>query len=244
EPVPAAQRTPDMVRLLARARASAEVAQAAEAARGPVGFEGRNRLLAIAARPDPTGTMAAEVVRAFGGLRDRAGAEEAARVALAANRQLQPAGRLAIAAALLEAGRPEAAQSLLAAAAASGNLTPEQRRQVASLQSGIAVRAADQANDAGDQAAGFERLRPALQRDPSDPAANLALARLYTGARRPAEAVRVAETVLARDPGNLDARAAVVEAAIGAGDLPRAESALAEGRAMAPQEPRLLLLEA
>ncbi|MCO6420056.1 tetratricopeptide repeat protein, partial [Siccirubricoccus sp. KC 17139] len=55
EPVPAAQRTPDMVRLLARARASAEVAQAAEAARGPVGFEGRNRLLAIAARPDPTG---------------------------------------------------------------------------------------------------------------------------------------------------------------------------------------------
>ncbi|WP_149537184.1 cellulose biosynthesis protein BcsC [Siccirubricoccus phaeus] len=243
EQVPAAQRTPDMVRLLARARASAEVALAAEAARGALGYEGRNRLLAIAARPDPSGTMAAEVVRAFGRLRDRPGADEAARVALAANRQLQPAGRLAIAAALVEAGRPEAAQSLLAAAG-GGNLTAEQRRQVAALQSGIAVRAADLANEAGDQAAGFEQLRPALERDPADPAANLALARLYTGANRSAEAVRVAETVLARDPGNLEARAAVVEAAIAAGNLRRAEAVLTEGRAAAPQEPRLLLLEA
>lgn len=242
EGIPAGQRSPDMVRLLARARASAEVALAAESARAG-GFEGRNRLLAIAARQDASGTLAAAVVRAFGTLRDGVGAEEAARVALAANRQLTPSGRLALAGALLEAGRPGAAQSLLATVP-TGTLTPEQRRQVASLQSGIAIRASDLANEAGDQAAGFERLRPALERDPTDPAANLALARLYTGARRSAEAVRIAETVLARDPANFEARAAVVEAAIAGGDLRRAEAALAEGRLAAPNEPRLLLLEA
>lgn len=54
----------------------------------------------------------------------------------------------------------------------------------------------------------------------------------------------VAEAVLARDPRNLDARTAVVEAAIAARDFRRAEAAVAEARALAPQEPRVLLLEA
>lgn len=242
--VPARSRNADMNRLLARARTAAEVAAAAEAARGPGGFEGRNRLLALAARPDPTGAVAAQVVRAFGTLRDPRGAEEAARVALAANRQFAPSARLGLAAALLEADRPDAAGALLGALDADGRLGAEERRQVAALRSGIAVRASDRLNEQGDQAAGFERLRPVLAGNPQDPAANLALARLYGGARQPAEAARVAEAVLARDPHNIEARAALVDAAIAGRDIRRAEGLAAEGRALAPREPRALVLEA
>ena len=245
EAVPARQRNADMDRLLARARTAMEVAAAVAAARGAGGFEARNRLLTLAGRRDASGALAARVVRAFGAMRDAQGAEEAARVALVANPQIQPGGRLAIAAALLEAGRPEAAQGVLAPLEAAGaRLAAEERRQLAELRSGIAVRNSDRLNERGEQAAAFDQLRPVLARDPQHAPANLALARLYQGAGRPAEAVRIAETVLMRDPRNLDARATVVEAAIAAGDFRRAEAELAEARALAPTEPRVLLLEA
>jgi len=243
EAIPTRLRTTDMDRLLARTRSRAEVAAAAQAARSG-GFEGRNRLLTLAARQDASGALAAAVVRAFGTLRDPQGADEAARIALTANRQLQPTGRLAIAAALLEAGRPETAQALLGPLETDMRLSAEERRQLAALQSGIAIRSADRLNEQGDQAGAFEQLRPVLARNPQDVPANLALARLYQGARRPDEAVRIAEAVLARDPRNLDARTTVVEAAIAARDFRRAEAVVAEARALAPHEPRVLLLEA
>ncbi|HZF74919.1 MAG TPA: cellulose synthase subunit BcsC-related outer membrane protein [Acetobacteraceae bacterium] len=244
ERVPARNRNADMARLLARARGEGEVATAAASLRGPGSFEARNRLLGIAARPDTSGAQAAAVVRAFGTVGDAQGAEEAARVALVRNPTFQPGARLAIAAALLEAGSTEFAQSMLAAAEADPRLGTEERQRLASLQSGIAIRASDRANEGGDQAAGFDRLRPILLRNPQDAPANLALARLYQGARQPAEAARVAEAVLARDPRNLDARATVVDAALAAGDTRRAEAALGEARTLAPREPRLLVLEA
>jgi Tfp pilus assembly protein PilF len=209
-----------------------------------MGFEGRNRLFAIAARQDASGATGAAVVRAFATAQDGAAADEAARIATTANRQMTAAGRLAIAGALLEAGRADAAQAMLASAEAGGRLGPEERRQADALRTGIAVRASDQLNEQGDQAAGFERLRPALARTPADPSANLALARLHQGARQPQEALRIAEAVLLRDPRNMEARAAVMDAAIAARDIRRAEAMLAEARAAAPQDPRVLLLEA
>jgi tetratricopeptide (TPR) repeat protein len=239
--VPPARRSPDMARLAARTRVAAEVEEAAASAGG---FEGRQRLLALAARQDPTGATAASVVRAFGRLNDPRGAEEAARVALAVNRAPGAAARLAIAGALLEAGQEQMAASLARGLEADAALTPDARRQADALLAGVAVRAADRANEAGDQAAGFDRLRPVLARAPDDPAANLALARLYEGARRPAQAVAIAESVLARDPRNLDARAGAVEAAIAARDWRRAETLVDEARVLAPNEARVSLMEA
>jgi len=238
--IPPAQRSPDMARLAQRMRAVAEVEQAAALG----GFEGRQRLLALAARQDASGATAAAVIRGFARLSDPRGAEEAARVALAVNRALSADARLAIAGALLAAGAESQAAAIAAGLQNDPSLTPDARRQAAALLTGAAVRASDRANEAGDQAAGFERLRPVLAAAPEDPDANLALARLYQGAGRPAEAQRIVEAVLARNPRNLDARAAAVEAAIAARDWRRAEALVEEGRALAPNEARISLMQA
>ena len=238
--VPPGRRSPDMARLAQRSRIAAEVEQAAAIG----GFEGRQRLLALAARQDATGATAASVLRAFGRMGDARGAEEAARVALAVNRTPSATARLAVASALLEAGQEAQAQAMAQGLENDPSLTPDARRQASALLAGSAVRASDRANEAGDQAAGFDRLRPVLARAPDDPAANLALARLYTGARQPAEAQRIAEAILARDPRNIDARAGAVDAAIAARDWRRAEVLVEEGRALAPNEARISLMQA
>jgi len=236
--VPPARRSPDMARLASRTRVAAEVEQAAALG----GFAGRQRLLALAARPDPTGAAPAAVIRAFGAAGDARGAEEAGRVALAVNRTPAPSARLAIAGALLSAGLEGQAAALVRGLEAAGDA--ETRRQANAVLAGVAVRASDRANEAGDQAAGFESLRPVLEAAPDNEAANLALARLYQGAGRPAEAQERAETVLARDPRNIDARAAAVEAAIAARQWRRAEDLIEEGRLIAPNEARVSLMQA
>ncbi|MDO9502624.1 cellulose synthase subunit BcsC-related outer membrane protein, partial [Falsiroseomonas sp.] len=238
--IPANRRSADMSRLATRIRSQRDVA-AAVALMAASPLDGRTRLLTIAARPDPTGSTAAAVIRAFGEAGDRPGAGEAGRVAAIANRTQIPA-RVAIAGALLSAGL-EAEAVALAAEIEAGGVSAEAQRDLAALRGGAAIRAADRLNEAGDQAGAFERLRPALASG-SDPAAQLALARLYITARQPAEALRIAETLLARDPRNVETRRATIEAAIAAGDRQRAAQLLAEGRSAMPGDARMLLLEA
>ncbi|HEY8613142.1 MAG TPA: cellulose synthase subunit BcsC-related outer membrane protein [Roseomonas sp.] len=240
--VPPNRRSPDMSRLAARIRGQREV-QSAAALLPLSPIEGRSRLLTLAARPDPTGSTAVAVIRAFGEAGDRAGAAEAARVAIANRSATGATARIAIAGALLSAGL-EAEAVALAAEADTTTATAEQRRDLASIRAGAAIRAADRLNEAGDQADAFERLRPVLSSDPGNQDANLALSRLYLGARRPEEALRVAEAVLVRDPRNLDARRSAIEAALAAGDRQRAEGLLAAAQATHSRDSRVALLEA
>ncbi|TCH97531.1 tetratricopeptide repeat protein [Roseococcus sp. SYP-B2431] len=239
--IPPTSRSRDMSQLQARIRTQRDVSRAA-AMMASNRAEARTQLLTIAARPDPSGATAAAVIRAFGDANERFGAAEAARVGEAANRGGAPV-RIAIAGALLGAGL-EAEALALADQADAGTLTPEQRRDVASLRAGIAVRASDRLNDEGRQAQAFERLRPALERDPGNVDANLALARLYQGAREPAEALRIAEGVLARSPRNFDARQGAVSAALALRQRSKAEQLLAEGREFFPNDSRIALMEA
>ncbi|PZW40065.1 tetratricopeptide repeat protein [Humitalea rosea] len=240
--IPPGRRSADMARLSARTRTQRDVAQAV--ARLPLaGPEGRQGLLNIAARPDPTGATGAAVIRALGEAGDGPGAAEAARVAQAANRNAGPTARLALASALLGAGQDGEAMAL-AGVLDGMPLSNDQRRDVAALRAGIAIRAADQLNEAGEQAQAFERLRPVLTSEPDNPEARLALARLYQGARRPADALRVAEALLARDPRNLAARQSAIEAAVAMGDRRRAEALLAEAQTLAPRDSRVALLDA
>jgi len=240
--IPPAARSRDMSQLQARIRAQRDVDRAASMLASNRA-EARTQLLTIAARPDPSGVTAAAVIRAFGAADDRFGAAEAARVAEAANRTAGPSARIAIAGALLTAGLDAEAVALIDRADA-GPLTPEQRRDVASLRAGIAVTASDRLNEEGRQAQAFERLRPTLERDPDNVDANLALARLYQGSREPAEALRIAEGVLARNPRNLEARQGAVSAAISLRERSRAEQLLADGRQYYPNDSRISLMEA
>ncbi len=237
--IPLQRRTVDMARLSARVRTQAEVARAA-ALLSTAPADARQRLLALASRPDPSGGTAADVIRALGDAGDQAGAVTAAHVAEMTNRSI-PA-RLAIAGALLAVGQ-EAEGAALASQIDEASLTSVQRRDISALRTGGAVRASDRLNEAGDQAAAFERLRPALASG-TGPDAELALARLYQGARQPGEAMRISNAVLARDPRNWDARRGAVDAAIAAGDRGQAEVLAAEGRVMAPTDSRATFLSA
>ncbi|MFC0409477.1 cellulose biosynthesis protein BcsC [Roseomonas elaeocarpi] len=244
ERIPVRLRTADASRLLRTAQTEREIAAAAEPLRYGRPDLARQRLLQIATRPDPTGDAAAQAVRVLGNAGDRQGAAEVARVALATNRAAGPGARIALAGAMLEAGLAADAAPILSAASADPRLSADDRRQLAGLQTGFAIRSSDQLNEAGDQAAAYDRLAPALRANPQDPAANLALARLYQGARQPEQAQQIAEAVLQRDPRNADARLAAANAAVAARDSSRAEQLLAEGRALTPNDPRISILEA
>jgi len=243
--IPPGARTADMTRLAARSRGNAEVDAAASELAGGSLFAARQRLLGIAARQDPSGSQAAAVIRAFGRANDPRGADEAYRVATAANRGgLSTTARLTLASAMLEAGLDQQALALGREIARDPRASAEDRRQAEGLSTGVAIRSADRLNRAGDQAGGFDALRPVLTQNPNDPAANAALARLYQGARRPVEAAQVAETVLTRDPRNLDARQVAIDAALQSRDFRRAEALVAEARTLAPSEARVSIMEA
>ncbi|MFC4167392.1 cellulose biosynthesis protein BcsC [Teichococcus aestuarii] len=244
ERIPDRLRSADQTRLLRGVRIQQQVAAAAEPAQYGQPEEARRRLMALAARPDPSGETPRLVVEALAGLGDTRGAAEAARVALAVNRAAPPSGRIALANALLEGGLEADANQLALQLAQDPRLTADERRQLAGLQAGVAIRASDKLNEQGNQAAAYDRLVPALRQDPQNAQANLALARLYQGAREPREAQRIAEAVLLRDPRNLDARAGAIDAALALGQNARAEALLTDGRAMAPNDPRLTMLEA
>ncbi|NKC30966.1 cellulose biosynthesis protein BcsC [Falsiroseomonas selenitidurans] len=241
--IPARARNADQNRLLASARVQAEVQSAVGLARAGRRAEARQRLIAIAGRRDPTGEAGPAAVRALTTLNDTRGAQEAARMYAIAARGQAPAAQLAAATALLEAGLNQEAANT-AAAIDAGRLTADQRRQANSISAGLSIRASDQLNQAGNQAAAFDALLPTLRQNPENPAANLALARLYQGARDPEQAGRIAEAVLSRNPRDTDARQAAMDAAIANRDWSRAEALLSEGRALMPNDPRIPLLEA
>ncbi|WP_431271075.1 cellulose synthase subunit BcsC-related outer membrane protein [Dankookia sp. P2] len=242
--IPAKQRSADMNRQLARSRVASEVDRAVSTWRMGARAEGRAALVAIAARPDPTGGAGALAVRALGTLGDPQGAAEAGRAAVSANANAPATARLAIAGALLAAGAEREAMQIARTVESQPGLSAEDRRQAAALQAGFAIRTADKLNEQGNQAAAYEALAPVLGRDPTNPQANLALARLYQGARQPDQAAQVAEAVLRGDPRSMDARMAAVDAAVAQRDWGRAEALLVEARAFNPNDPRVPLMEA
>ncbi len=242
--IPVRLRTPDMNRLLASAGTDTEARQALMLYRAGRRAEGRNMLVAMAGRTDPSGATAASAIRTLGVANDRAGAALAGRAYIGSNPNSGAQARLAVAGALLAAGATAEATALSRSIEGAPNLSPEDRRQAAALSTGLAIQSSDRLNERGQQAAAFDVLAPALQADPGSVPANLALARLYQGAGQPTQARQITEGILQRDPRSLDARLGAVEAAIAAGDNRRAEALLVEARALNPNDPRVSLMEA
>ncbi|WP_419899647.1 cellulose biosynthesis protein BcsC [Roseomonas sp. USHLN139] len=240
ERVPDRLRSADMGRLMRRARLQQQVAAALE----PDAFghrgEAKRRLLSLAARPEPSGETAALVVEALAGLGDAQAATEAAQAALSANRSAPASGRLAIAMALQEAGLDQPASQIAVELAQDGRLSTDERRQLAGLRAAGSPAPAAVAQRPAPQPAAPQPVATAPQRAE---APRLAF-QLYQGARDAREAQRLAEGVLRRDPRNLEARAGAVDAAILLDQWARAEGLLAEARALAPNDPRLSMIEA
>ena len=239
--IPDRARPGEQNRFLSQLRAEAAVRSAEGAAR--LGG-GRDALLRIAARPDPSGAAAASVARAFGRLNDREGAVAAARAGLLANPRLDAPGRIELAAALMEAQAEAEAGQLLATAERDANLPAESRRQATFLREQAAVNRADRRTAQGDVAGAWEELAPHLAAPAASPNVSTALMRTYARARRYAEAKQVAEALLARDPLEADIRASAVDLAVEMEEFGVAEALLAEGRRFDVASPALLMAEA
>jgi cellulose synthase operon protein C len=241
--LPPAARTPDMRALLAQAGLQNDIRNAiglSAVSRGAA----REKLLALAAQPDPDGVRGVAIARAFLQMHDPAGAREALVTAQAATRTPTPSQRIAYAGILLQAGDERGAKMLIQALDGTSGLSAEQTAALDRLRAGTAIREADRLNTDHRQADAYDALAPALARDPDNADINLALGRLYAGADKPRKALAVSQAVLARDPANLDARRAALNAAVQASDWTRGAALVREGTATAPDDPQVWLMSA
>ena len=241
--IPARARTEDGNRLLELNRKTLELRQLEAAARGNPRSEAARRLLTLAGGADPTGETQAGVIRAFTRLRQPDNAEAAARAA-ATGPATPAAGRLAIAGALLEAGRPAEAEALAASVERDPLVTGDARRRASAVRATSTATAADRLNDSGDRQGALNRLAPALGQAPDNPEVQLSLARVYAGSGRAEDASRIAEGILTADPDNVRARSVAGEAAVARNAMGRAEQILREGRSRGADELQMALLDA
>ena len=232
--LPPNARSADLRSLQAQAELQREIGRLMDLPRATA----RQRLLAMANVADPDGARGAAISRALASIGDPASARRAILVAREATPNQQPGARVAYAGALLDVGDATGAQVMLTPLGNGSVLTAEQRKSFLQLRAGLAVKTADSLNQAGRQAEAYDRLAPVMAADPDNTDMNLALARLYSGARNPREALDINEALLRRDPQNSDARRGAVAAAIQTGDKARAEALVREGLEIAPDDPK------
>ena len=241
--LPPAARTPQLRALLANANLLRQVHDATALAAVNPGAA-REKLLTLAAHADPDGSRGIAVARAFLRMHDPAGAREALATAQAATHTPTAAQRIAYAGILLQAGDSRSARMLVNSLNGATGLTAQQTADLNRLRSGMAIRDADALNAEGRQADAYDVLAPVLASMPDDPALNMAVARLYSGADEPGKALAVNDALLARDPSNVEARQAAVNAAIQAQDWSRADRLVHEGLQLTPDDPRAWMMSA
>ncbi|HDR8936876.1 cellulose synthase subunit BcsC-related outer membrane protein [Burkholderia vietnamiensis] len=119
-------------------------------------------------------------------------------------------------------------------------LSPAQRADFERLNLDIVVRRADQVRDEGDLAGGYAVIAPWLAAMPDNPELQGALARLYTSAGDPANALKCYRVALARRPDDVGLLIAAIYAASGAKAWRDGEAFAASALRSAPDDPALL----
>ena len=232
--LPANARTPDLQEVGVRA----EIAQDVQDAKSqPTAAAKEQRMVALAAKPDPTGGRAAQFADELTKAGDKRGAREVIRAALSASRSPTAQQRIAYAGALIGAGYPRDAK-VVTAGLSSAQLNPLQRDNLTTVQDNAAVAAADSLNASGQTADALNELTPRLQRDPTNPALNMALARVYQTQKQPGTAVAITQELLKRNPGDISVQVAAVSAALAAGETDRAATLARQLTTEFPQEPQ------
>jgi predicted Zn-dependent protease len=204
----------------------------------------RQRLLAMATVADPDGARGAALARALGSIGDTFGAREAVVAAQASTPRQGAAARLRYADALMAIGDSQGAADMLAQVGSPRALDGDDRQRFTQLRAGLAVRTSDKLNEQGRQADAYDHLAPLLAQAPDNTDLNLALARLYQGARNPAEALQISQAMLRRDPNNVEARKGAVAAALQLGDRRLAETLVEDGEQLRPNDPGTWMMAA
>ncbi|MEN3261910.1 cellulose synthase subunit BcsC-related outer membrane protein [Sodalis endosymbiont of Spalangia cameroni] len=114
--------------------------------------------------------------------------------------------------------------------------------ELSRLRQGAVINQADTLRERGQYAAAYNKLIVALQNDPQNTGLMLAMARLYQSGKMNAQAAKVFNYVLTREPQNTDAREGAVNTALAQGDIARARQLL-DGM-QGPRSVNRLILEA
>ena len=238
--LPINARTPDMRTVAIRADVAVDLADAK--AQGSAGGMER-RMVALASKPDPSGSrgvaFAQELIKAG----DKRGAREVIRTALNASRPPSAEQRIAYGGMLIAAGYPGDAK-LVTAGLQTDRLNPLERTNLSSVRDNAAVFSSDMLAGRGETADAYDELAPRLAQDPENPDLNMALARLYETHRQPAKAVAITEELFKRNPSSLNVRVAVIGAALANGDISRAAQVAAQTKEEFSDEPQAWMASA
>lgn len=120
------------------------------------------------------------------------------------------------------------------------NLSAEQRTGLDTIRWAYSLRQVDAQREAGNLSASYEIAAQLLSEKPSDSAAQQALARLYSSAGEHALALSWYHQVLQATPPDVSTLVSASGAALAAGELGYAQSALDMAAGMAPSDPAVL----
>ena len=239
EQVPARERSTEMSRLQRRLAVQAQAADALAQARAGQRWQAEALLVEAEAAAGQDPDMVGAVAGARLELGDEARAGQLIRATLAAQPQAGAGLRLRHAALLLQTRQDVELAGVLRQLAPQP-LTAGQRRDFDELRIALSLRQADQLRDGGDLYNAWEALAPVLQERPQEPRLQMALARLHTAAGDHAQARALYESVLQKQPDQLDAWLGLAGAADGQKDKDSAAMALQEAGRLAPSSPAVL----
>ena len=236
--IPPGERTASMRDAQTRLGARTEVKQALAGGRAA-----RERLLAIAAQPDPTGVRVDEIGRALMKTRERATMRDAVAAGIAATPRPTAQQRLMYGGILLggeQAGDAAAVLSSLDRA----SLDADQQKYLDELLNGIALQQSDKLVRRGRGNQALTYLTPRLSAQPNDTSLNLGLSRAYTADGKSDEAVAMINDMLKSKPDDLNIRIGAIDAAIANGERRRAEDLVSRGIEQFPQDAQLYVRSA
>ncbi|QEZ43033.1 cellulose biosynthesis protein BcsC [Cupriavidus oxalaticus] len=239
ERVPANRRSADMGKLQGRLWVHAEAARASELAAAGQQAAAIGVLQQAERFAGQDAELTGAIAQGYADAGDTARALSLMRNAM--RRAVVPdAGmQLQYAAVLLKARQDMELAGLLRQLAGAG-MTPEQRRGYDDIRIAYIVRQADALTAAGDLVAAYDTLATALSERGGNPAVRASLARMYAQAGENDKALALYESVLAREPDNLDLRLAAIGTATAAKKYGWAERALQPALKQAPDSPDVL----
>jgi tetratricopeptide (TPR) repeat protein len=232
--LPSSDRTSQMRDSQLRLSARAQVQQAGGS---------REKLLVLAAQPDPSGIWGGEIGRSVIKSRDRATLRDAVAAGLAATAEPTPQQRLVYAGVLL-GGEQTADAAQMVAPLDRGSLDSAQQRNLDQLLNGIALQQSDRLTQRGKGKEAVTYLEPRLTAQPDNTDLNLGLSRAYLTSGKSDQAVELTGALLKAKPDDINIRIASIDAAIAAGDSGRAEDLVARGIEMFPNDAQLYVRSA
>jgi Tfp pilus assembly protein PilF len=241
ERIPPAARTSEMAQLHKQLSQRVQVERAMALARQGKEADARRALAQIEAAGSEDPFLLAELSAAYLSIGDTARAEALVGKALQRSDKPSAAMRLQHASVLLKTDKLTELEPLLLQLE-SESLATAERADLEELKVALALRKAENARAAGRFKEAHEFLAPPLAQHPGHAKLLLAQGQVRAAAGEKERALELYETVLKREPQNLDAHLLAIGTAMDLKDYPHAEALMADASARHPDEARVAAL--